>query len=449
MSAGEHGFADYQPDAAEKGPAPRAVAERILEARRLVADDSGTVFEYDGGAWQALPDIRLDQLALEAEPEFSTGHRRREIIGHLRARCYRGDLRWGRVADFEVPCKNGIVDVRTGALRDHAPHHYLERLIPHAYDPAAECPTWHEAIALWFGDGEGDGSVEALQEFMGYVCLPHAKFKKALMLYGRPDSGKSVIVAVMQALVGSRVTCQLSVEHMDDPTRRAVIKGKALNIMTELPASAMISDAGFKTLVSTEEPILLDQKYRPAEMYTPTAKHVIATNVLPRVDDRTEATFNRILLIPMRRSLSGEEQDRQLLAKLKGELEGILAWSLQGGRRLVERGGDWVVPEAGLKLLKQLREESNPIVQFLLERTVDDDTVGIPLTALTREINAWHGGRRFTARKVGALLRDAGHGDALQRLWVQGKQYRGLVGRRLVYETAPDFALLGEGDVGA
>jgi phage/plasmid-associated DNA primase len=165
-----------------------------------------------------------------------------------------------------------------------------------------------------------------------------------LLVQGASNTGKSQLVYVLQHLVGTTFTCQLSVEHMDDPVMRAVIKGKALNIMTELSSTAMIADGGFKTLVSTEEPILINEKYKPAETYTSTAKHVIATNNLPAVNDKTEATYNRILFIPMLNVISKDNQDHGLKEKLsigikKGPLIGA-----QKGPPVWHGGGRPVVP---------------------------------------------------------------------------------------------------------
>lgn len=433
----------------EKGYKAASIASDIMESHRFVTDDAGTVYRYEAGLWRRLPDVQLARLAMDGDKSGgSTGHRRREIVDFIKTASYDPDLTWGRVADHEIPCANGIVDVLTGAVRPHEPEHYLERVIPHTYDPAAKADTWHQAITDWFGDGEGDGSIEALQEFFGYACLSHAHFKKALMIYGPADCGKSQVVYALQGLVGTRYTCQLSVEHMDDPTRRAIIKGKALNIMTELPTNALIADAGFKTLVSTEEPILLDEKYRPAEMYTPTAKHVIATNHLPRVNDRTEATFNRLLLLPMLKSIATEDQDKALKRKLKGEMAGILAFAVEGARRLVERDGEWREPLGAGQLMKDYRDENNPVRQFLRERCAKDDKAAIPLQVFARQFNSWNtGGRKAAARGVSAMLRSAGLAEAIKDVRWESRILKSLTGWRLLEDVDEPLILnLDEGD---
>lgn len=396
---------------ARTGASPNAVARQILDDLRVATDDSGTSYVWNGAFWEEASTQYLKKLALDTDGEASTNRRREEVVAYLRARTYDRHLSWGRVKDSEVACGNGVADALTGMVRKHTPEDYLERTIPWHYEAGAECPNWDQYLIDWFGEGElGLELIAALQEFFGYVCLSHAKFKKALLLHGPSNTGKSQVVYALQHLVGTRFTCQLSVQHMDDPIMRAVIKGKSLNVMTELSAEAMIADGGFKTLVSTEEPILINEKYKPAEMYTPTAKHVIATNALPRIDDRTLATYNRLLLVPMENEIPAQRQDPHVKDRIIEEMPGILRWAIDGARRLLEREGAWEVPIRSDQLLRQYREEQNPIVGFLKECAEPEEWRAVPLTEVAKLYNAWNqGGRKVTVRAVGKMLRQAGH----------------------------------------
>jgi putative DNA primase/helicase len=424
---------EYEPSEGNRGPPPISMVDALLETCNFVTDDGGQVYRYEAGPWVRLSDIALDQLALQVDRAGkSTSHRRRETISLLKAVTYDQKLTWGRVADNEIACANGIVDVLTGELRPHRPEHYLERVIPHDYQPGTQAPVWQQTHADWFGDGESDGSIEALEEFMGYICLSHAHYKRALMLYGPADCGKSQVVYALQGLVGTRYTCQLSVEHMDNPTRRAIIKGKALNVMTELPTDALIADAGFKTLVSTEEPIMLDEKYRPAEMYTPTTKHVIATNSLPRINDRTEATINRLMVIPMLRPIPVELQDKDLKRKLMAEMPGIFAGAVRGAQRLVARGGEWKEPGNSKDLMEEYRNELNPMLQFLREQCETAVDEAIPLEALALRFNKWNqGARKVTVRGVGQMLRRLSSVKQIDNVRHGGRVLKSLIGWRL------------------
>jgi putative DNA primase/helicase len=97
-------------------------------------------------------------------------------------------------------------------------------------------------------------------------------------------------------------------------------------------ADALIEDGGFQKLVSTGDAVQLDQKFRVAERYVPFATHIIVGNVIPRVNDMTEATHNRLLLISFNWSIPPAKRDVDLLDKLRAEMPGILAWAIEGAK---------------------------------------------------------------------------------------------------------------------
>ena len=431
------------------------IGDAILKHRRLAADKGGTVYLHTGTHWRVIEPLELMQLALHEQGSTrSKARHRNEIVDYIKVMACDPALQWGRVKDHEIPAENGVIDALTGGIRPHDPDDYLDRALPVTYRPvpadalAEACPVWMKTLVSWFGSADAPRAL-ALQEFFGYVILPHAKFKKALICKGPSDCGKSVVPFLASRLVGLEATCSLSVEDMEDPVRRAALKGKALNVLTELPADAMIKDGGFKTLVSTEEPVMIDQKYKPAETYTPTAKHIIATNNLPRINDRTEATVGRFLIVPFDRVFRAEQQDRDLQEKLTkpAELQGILCWAVLGAKRLIERKGVFENPPEALPVLAELREEANPVMLFLREQTYPDKTGAVPLAALASRYNKWQGTRATTPKQLGKMLRAAGQvvKDVRVGARAHNRVLKCLVGAQLVEESAiPDWLAVPE-----
>ncbi len=247
-----------------------------------------------------------------------------------------------------------------------------------------------------------------------YIGMSHARWKKALLLYSTvPNTGKSVVAMLAKRLVGQEYCCTLGVEHMDDPVRSAVLVGKALNVITEVSADAMIADGGFKTLVATEEPILLDPKYKDPLLYVPTAKHVIVTNNLPRLNDHTTAVFSRLFIVPFDREIAENKQDRNLLDRIN--LEGVLVWLAHGARDLVEAGGQWPKIEASKDVIQSYKDELNPIRQFMNEKMARYDGSLVPLSKIAGVFNRWNSGsRNLTIKQVGRMLRSAGYAKDLK-----------------------------------
>lgn len=402
------------PRKGKAAPPPNAVAEEIMAETRFVQDATGTVYRYTGTHWVEAPKPYLIARAMaEDGPRRTSSKRRSEIVSFIEARSHVPDLAWGRVGDNEVALANGVLNLELGGLRSHDADDMLERVIPWPFRKGAACPLWTGVLDLLLGPEGSDGRREALQEFFGYVLLSHAHYKKALILFGPSDTGKSLILEILRRLVGLDRICTLGVEEMDDPLLRAQLVGKALNVLSEVPEQALIKDGPFKTLVSTEEPITVNPKYKPAFAYVSTAKHVIACNDLPRVNDRTLATFNRLLIVPLTRVLAKEEQDSTLAARIvggggeTGEMAGVVRWALAGARRLWQNAGRFTEPEVSKHLVERYREDENPFFAYAAERLKPASASAIPLETVRGSFNAW-AGSRYTTKRVGGLARAAG-----------------------------------------
>ena len=382
---------------------------RIKTARPYVEDGDGTLWSWNGQHWIEVKKATLRAIAFEAVDGRGNFETWGEIGNRLRAFCHKRDLAWGQVADHEIPVLNGVLDAVSGALRDHRPEDYLENVIPHELvegGVAAELsPVLFAALATWFG--EDLQAVDAFQEFAGYVLLPHAKLKKALLLFGPGDTGKSQAVLVLRLLVGAGLSCQLSIENMDDVKLRSVLVGKRLNVMTELSQRAFAADSGFKTLVSTEEPIMVDVKYKPTFDYKSRAKHVIATNNAPRVTQRTAEIFNRFLIVPMSNVLPLHQQDHDIETKLDGEMAGIFLWALAGARRLIENDGVFTTVTSGDQVLAQWRAELNPMTTYIPENYAYQPGARSPLAAIAAHFRR-DTRRKADSRQVGVWVREMG-----------------------------------------
>ena len=426
------GAEEYRPEKKEGKPAAPAaarVAADIMRAHRFVQGPSGEVYEYivAEGWWRDRSDDYLRALAKQFDAA-SVSRRRSEIVDTIKASVHDADLRWGRLGDGEIACLSGIVDVRTGAERPHAADHWLESIIPHKYCPDAVCERWMQALDEWFEDD--CGRLKALQELFGYIVLEHARYKKAGMLYGPSHAGKSKVLDVLRMLAGERWVQAVAIRDFDDPMRRWALVGKRLNIVSEVGGDEILNSAGFNAIVSTEEPIAVDPKYKRPYMYIPKVKVVIACNEFPDILERSGATLNRLLLIPFDRVIPEKDRDPLLAAKLGGEMEGIFAWSVVGAKRLVERGGVFTEVGAAAAMLEDLRAEINPIEAFVAREMIKDDGDSTPLLDIVQRFNR-EGYGRTSARKVGRMLRAAYGADAVRQARHGEGTARSLMGWRL------------------
>lgn len=399
---------------------PNDIALQIL-AKNDILNVDDTLYCYDGTKWDMTSTSYLKHLALKADGEsLSSKNRREEIASFIASKIYKREHTWRNIEMYEVPVANGVINLKTMKVRPHRKEDYLQTCIPWDFDKTAQCPTLMACLDTYFGgDDDEQAKKDALQEFFGYCLMPHAKYKKALFCEGESDCGKSTIPFLLRALLGTSNIAGVSVDQMDDARKRAPLLGKLVNLLTELTFDAMIADGGFKTLVSTEEPILFDPKHLTPILDIPICKHVFAMNKLPRINDRSNATFNRILLIKFLHIIPAKDQDRAIWDKLKDEIHGILLWAIEGAQRLYNNGGTFT--SVGVAEMREYRSEQDPLGGFIEDfYDIDKDSkVAVPdFVDLYKKQN----NNKASPQAICQMIRSAGYTISKNAVFFPGKR---------------------------
>ncbi|MEU9654511.1 hypothetical protein AB0E00_37235 [Streptomyces sp. NPDC048110] len=90
-----------------------------------------------------------------------------------------------------LACRNGVVDLRTGAVSEGRPGDMITRAVGIDYDPDATCPRWLCFLAEVF---PGDPELPAyVQRLIGYGITGHTREQVFAVLYGEGSNGKLVL----------------------------------------------------------------------------------------------------------------------------------------------------------------------------------------------------------------------------------------------------------------
>ena len=386
-----------------------AIAANILRKYPCVVTVSNKIHMYDGICWRPISDRTLRGLALRFDSIESTSKEKRmRIAEYIQDLVIRYEVKWNNLQHYEIPVKNGVLDIRDMSLRPHRPSDFLDHELATPYDPEATAPRWERALSEWFED---QTAVDALQEFFGYSLMPHAAYKKAMILYGPSNTGKSKILETLQNMVGGDNVAALGIHKMDDERALAVLVGKMVNVVSEIAQNQRFADAGFKALVSGgTDPVTINEKYARPYKYIPTCKHIFATNHLPEIEDTSDGVLNRLLVIMCEKIFTNETMDTGLSAKLKSELSGILNWALVGATRLYANNGIFTMPNTHKNTVKSWRDENNPVVQILeTNLRLELHHYGrIPLAAMRDMVRNLDPQRRITHNALSKMIEDAG-----------------------------------------
>lgn len=259
---------------------------------------------------------------------------------------------------------NGTIDPFSGEMVSSSPKHFLRSQMGYAFEPDATCELWLKYLSEVFQqDQDRDQKIAFLQEFMGYLLIPSTRFQVMLWLHGQGDNGKSVILDVLAFLLGEKNVAAIPLERLSKRFQSAELAGKLVNLVHELAADSSLRDDVLKQAVSGN-PIQGERKNKDPFVFRPFARFVVAMNHLPRVKDTSHGFFRRVRLLTFNRIFKREEQDRDLVQKLKAELPGIFVWALAGLQRLWAQGDFTIVPSS-VNAIDQYKKECNPVALFV------------------------------------------------------------------------------------
>lgn len=363
---------------------PQALAEYI---ERHFSED--VPFMYSGNAfWVYIYGVRMPLNVKELESYVYNDVFGRSVklsdvraaIGVLKVTGYANTL--PQPSDVALVNFAGTtVDLRTGAEVENSPEHNLTIMLPHAFDPEAECPRFFAFLEQVFeNDPDAAAKITFLQQWMGYMLMPTAKFQKMLWMVGPGANGKSILTALMTAMLGCENVSTVPLATFGSRFSTSDLLGKLANITDEAGADYYLSDGTVKEVVGGSR-IRAEHKGQDAFSFDVFARLVVSTNHLPRTKDTSHGYFRRIAILELNRIFDKSEQDPDLLEKLVEEMPGIVRFAMEGAGELL-RNGSFVDLPSSDAAIERYMSEANPVRQFVAEALILDAVDPVTQTAI-------------------------------------------------------------------
>jgi putative DNA primase/helicase len=263
--------------------------------------------------------------------------------------------------------RNGTIDLRTGELRPHTKSDLITSLSESTFTPCAEYELWDSF--LWRITAQNHDLYDYLRRFVGYLLVADTSDQSLHFLYGLGANGKSVFCEVLQRLMGDyAVTASPDLimlrRHAGIPNDVARLRGVRAALMNETSQGSRFDEAKLKDLTGGDT---LTARFLNHEFFDfhPTHRIIIRGNHKPAINGTDDGIWRRLRLVPFTVSIPLEEQDRDLLRKLRGELSGILNWAIQGCLEWQKSG--LAPPQIVTDAVRQYREESDTLGRFIGE----------------------------------------------------------------------------------
>lgn len=332
---------------------------------------------------------------------------------------------------------NGVVDLRTGQLREMQRTDYITKRTRVRPDSNCEPKRF-----LKFMDEITDGDTELnayLMRHAGYGltgcttehCLP--------FWWGPGGNGKGELINIRQYIMGFEYGTVLRMDDLtfrdkgSDNQRRVIAKlcGCRLVTANEGNARVRLDMALLKSLASSD---LLSgaHLYESEFTFAPTHKLVLATNNKPELEI-DDAARRRVHLVPFNVSFRGRE-DRMISEKLKAEAPGILHLMIQACMEWQRVGLS--PPQSVTEATTGLFRDLDPLGRFMeecLEKDVNGFVFSTDLILAYRTFLHAEGEDQYTGdeKQIIVQIRERGGFQAAKKRNTHGQELRGLRGAKI------------------
>lgn len=400
----------------DKASIANVVAEGVIESIRAVGQDilltEGEVWLYADGIWHTMSPADQQWLLTLIQRGFETlgePSKTTNLNAAWKRLCEHPDL-FQREVDWAgsdvIVCQNGVLSIADRAFHQHAPAWYARRKIGVEYHPGATCPNFLKLLEAMLADREPAdriGFMSIIQAWAGAaMAVSHLsrEERKALLLVGPSRTGKTELSRIMRLLIGDPIATPSVAEISERFGLSSLYEAAAWIRDDAINEGDDLDPQRFKTIV-TGEPIDIERKHKPAvsgvELQLPV---LLTTNALPRARDKSDAIFNRSLVLEMTNIVSEEQAHamRQQMGAPRGstvgmhimasEGPGVLNWALDGLARLMERGS-YDIPESVRTAIQRFKDDNNPVGEWARTAVVRSPTGKVARADIMCAYHGW------------------------------------------------------------
>jgi len=255
---------------------------------------------------------------------------------------------------FSIAFDNCVFSWETLSCEPHDPNKIIFHYIPHKINKDLlnkllktknitedlinkYAPKTLKAFKEWVGD-----KWLILFEVIGFTLYPRP-YKKMIILVDREgrfgNTGKSSFLNYLEMILGEENYSSIPLQAFQDPIANrfqvSAIYRKLANIYADLPERALSELGGIK-LVTGEDTIPIEKKYKDSFNWRPYTKHIYSANELPRLMKIDMAYLDRVLIIEFLGLF--EKRIHNYINTLKDEIPNAVAVGIAAFHNVLKRG---------------------------------------------------------------------------------------------------------------
>lgn len=374
---------------------------RYMVDRHHILRINGRLHIYDEGAY--VPSDQRIMYEMIQEISRLGRDRRNEVLSYIEVllakRDTQSDARY-------ITFKNGVYDVETRQMLPFSPDIIVTNPIPHDY--LRECYSKEGDKVLDNLANHDRGIRLLIEEVMGACFYRRAELRKSFLMVGDKANGKSTFVDILKTMLGSWNISGLDLKELADRFKTAELVGKLANLGDDIDDKFISDVSTFKKLVSGDM-LNAERKGKDPFDFSNYGKLIFSANSIPRIQDRTGAVMDRLIIIPFSNRFVPGQPDYDPYIKHKLHDEEICRYfvrvAVEGLHRMLDNEG-FTICDAVQQEMRTYEIENNSVMGWYEgdERTV----LNTPTPTVYNEYSVWcemNGCKPLSAVEFGKQMR--------------------------------------------
>ena len=273
---------------------------------------------------------------------------------------------------------NGILKLDTMTLEPHSPEIKSTIQLPCEWSfEDIETPVYDNFITTLT---DGDIKVQHFLEQYAGVALSNVygyRMKKALIMVGAGDCGKSQYKQLLEQILGTENYCSIDLEGLERRFGTANLYRKRLAGSSDMGFMKINELKIFKQATGGDS-LFGELKGRDGFSFKYKGILWFCANQKPHFGgDKGDWVYNRMVFIDCKKVIPKEKQDKRLLEKMYAERKGIIRKCVLALKTVIDAGYDYAVPESAEQSLNEFKIENDSVLSFINECVVERPIAGV------------------------------------------------------------------------
>ncbi len=380
-------------------------AERMLDKYGqglMYVPEVGSWYCWTGIYWRRAPDVEIEHYAKETvkalvneigdhpEPaeffKFCAISQQAKMVRNMvtlaqsdpRVMVPAGEL--DRLPHL-MGAQNGVIDLRTGELLAPDPDLRITKVAGCDYVPGAKADLFRRTVADVFNDEPE--MIAFFQRVVGYAAMGQPNQDVMVIPHGNGSNGKSTVLGAVRTAFGGYAKAAEANSFVSDSkgggnaggAREDLLrlKGSRFVYVNEPDENSELREGAVKAMTGGDAITARGLYSKETVEIVPSWVVFMPTNHKPIVKGSDNGIWRRLMLIPFNRNFDADKtitKDPEREEKLQAEIEGILAWIVEGALAYQKQG---LAQVGTVKAAREAYREQMDLLSEWLEECCETD----------------------------------------------------------------------------